>query len=138
MVYQFSRFDRESNRELWRWRSLVSLRVEWLAAWLKRDRDARSCYRAWLYVQVSSGDLITRDMLSWRDDRGAGMWRLRYYRASGGGYRLELTTPTGFLYAYGHSSVIPDVESEAWLIHDAGLEGSQVDVQRSCAVGRVF
>ena len=117
MVYQFSRFDRESNRELWRYRSPVSLRVEWLSAWLKRDRDARSCYRAWLYVQVSSGDLITRDMLSWRDDRGAGMC---------------------FLYAYGHSSVIPDVESEAWLIHDAGLEGSQVDVQRSCAVGRVF
>lgn len=27
---------------------------------------------------------------------------------------------------------------EAWLIHDAGLEGSQVDVQRSCAVGHVF
>lgn len=138
MVYQFSRFDRESNRELWRWRSPVSLRVEWLAAWLKRDRGARSGYRAWLYVRVSAGDLITRDMLLWRDDRGAGMWRLRYYRTSGVGYRLELTTPTGFLYAYGHSSVIPDVESEAWLIHDAGLEGSQVDVQRSCAVGHVF
>lgn len=61
MVYQFSRFDRESNRELWRYRSPVSLWVEWLAAWLKRDR-------AWLYVQVSSGDLITRDMLSWRDE----------------------------------------------------------------------
>lgn len=41
------------------------------------------------------------------------MWRLRYYRISGGGYRLELTTPTGFLYAYGHSSVIPDMELEA-------------------------
>lgn len=27
---------------------------------------------------------------------------------------------------------------EAWLIHDVGLEGSQVDVQRSCAVGHVF
>lgn len=51
------------------------------------------------------------------------MWRLRYYRISGGGYRLELTTPTGFLYAYGHSSVIPDMELEAWLIHDAGLQG---------------
>lgn len=63
------------------------------------------------------------------------MWRLRYYRISGGGYRLELTTPTGFSYAYGHSSVIPDMELEAWLIHDAGLEGSQVDVQRSCAIG---
>ena len=60
------------------------------------------------------------------------MWRLRYYRTSVGGYRLELTTPSGFLYAYGHSGVIPDVELEAWLIHDAGLEGSQVDVQRLC------
>lgn len=60
------------------------------------------------------------------------MWRLRYYRISVGGYRLELTTPAGFLYAYGHSSAIPDVELEAWLIHDAGLEGPQVDVQRSC------
>lgn len=36
MVYQFSRFDRESNRELWRYRSPVSLWVEWLAAWLER------------------------------------------------------------------------------------------------------
>lgn len=68
MVYQFSRFDREPNRELWRYRSPVSLWVEWFAAWLKRDRDARFGYRAWLYVQVSSGDLITRDMLSWRDE----------------------------------------------------------------------
>ena len=68
MVYQFSRFDRESNRELWRYRSPVSLWVEWLAAWLERDRDARLGYRAWLYVQVSSGELITRDMLSWRDE----------------------------------------------------------------------
>lgn len=58
MVYQFSRFDRESNRELWRWRSPVSLRVEWLAAWLKREHAARFGYRAWLYVQVSSGDMI--------------------------------------------------------------------------------
>mgnify|MGYP000000586284 FL=1 len=66
------------------------------------------------------------------------MWRLRYYRTSVGVYRLELTTPAGFLYAYGHSSAIPDVELEAWLIHDAGLEGPQVDVQRSCAVGHVF
>ncbi len=68
MVYQFSRFDREPNRELWRWRSPVSLRVEWLAAWLKRDRSARFGYRAWIYARVSSGDLITRDMLSWRDE----------------------------------------------------------------------
>ena len=68
MVSQFSRFDRESNRELWRWRSPVSLRVEWLSAWLERDHAARLGYRAWLYVQVSSGDLITRDMLSWRDE----------------------------------------------------------------------
>lgn len=68
MVYQFSRFDRESNRELWRYRSPVSLWVEWFAAWLERDRAARFGYRAWLYVQVSSGDLITRDMLSWRDE----------------------------------------------------------------------
>ena len=66
MVYQFSRFDRESNRELWRYRSPISLWVEWLAAWLERDRAAR--FGAWLYVQVSSGDLITRDMLSWRDE----------------------------------------------------------------------
>ena len=29
-------------------------------------KSARFGYRAWLYVQVSSGDLITRDMLSWR------------------------------------------------------------------------
>lgn len=65
------------------------------------------------------------------------MWRLCYHHAHDGGYRLELTTPAGFLYAYGHSRVIPDVELEAWLIHDAGLEGSQVDVQRSCAVGHV-
>ena len=68
MVYQFSRFDRESNRELWRYRSPVSLWVEWFAAWLERDRAARFGYRVWLYVQVSSGDLITRDMLSWRDE----------------------------------------------------------------------
>ena len=68
MVYQFSRFDRESNRELWRYHSPVSLRVEWLAAWLKRDHAARLSYRAWLYVQVSSGDMITRDLLSWRDE----------------------------------------------------------------------
>lgn len=68
MVYQFSRFDRESNRELWRYRSPVSLWVEWLSAWLERDRDARLGYRAWLYVQASSGDMITRDMLSWRDE----------------------------------------------------------------------
>lgn len=66
------------------------------------------------------------------------MWQLRYYRTSVGVYRLELTTPAGFLHAYGHSAVIPDAELEAWLIHDAGLEGSQVDVQRSCAVGHVF
>ena len=32
------------------------------------DREARLGYRAWLYVQVSSGDMITRDMLSWRDE----------------------------------------------------------------------
>ena len=68
MVYQFSRFDRESNRELWRYHSPVSLRVEWLAAWLKREHAARFGYRAWLYVQVSSGDMITRDLLSWRDE----------------------------------------------------------------------
>ena len=68
MVYQFSRFDRESNRELWRYRSPVSLWVEWLAAWLKRGRDARLGYRAGIYMRVSAGDLITRDMLSWRDE----------------------------------------------------------------------
>ena len=66
------------------------------------------------------------------------MWRLRYYRIFVGVYRIELTTPAGFLYAYDHSSVIPDVELEAWLILDAGLEGPQVDVRRSCAVGHVF
>ena len=68
MVYEFSRFDKSSNRDLWRYRSPVSLWVEWLAAWLERDRGARLGYRAWLYVQVSSGELITRDMLSWRDE----------------------------------------------------------------------
>lgn len=68
MVYEFSRFDKSSNRDLWRYRSPVSLWVEWLAAWLERDRGARLGYRAWLYVRVSSGELITRDMLSWRDE----------------------------------------------------------------------
>lgn len=58
------------------------------------------------------------------------MWRLCYHHAHDGGYRLELTTPDGFLYGYVHSKVMPDLEAEAWLIHDAGLEGSQVDVQR--------
>lgn len=67
-VYQFVCHDRVRDCDVWRYRSPVSLRVEWFAAWLKRARDARLGYRAWLYAQVSSGDLITRDMLSWRDE----------------------------------------------------------------------
>ena len=67
-VYQFVCHDRVRDCDVWRYRSPVSLRVGWLAAWLERDRAARLGYRAWLYVQVSSGDLITRDMLSWRDE----------------------------------------------------------------------
>lgn len=66
------------------------------------------------------------------------MWRLRYYHSHRGFYRLELTTPSGFMCGYTHSRMMPDLEAEAWLIHDAGLDGSQVDVQRSCAVGHVF
>lgn len=59
-VYQFVCHDRVRDCDVWRYRSPVSLWVEWLAA--------RLGYRAWLYVQVSSGDMITRDMLSWRDE----------------------------------------------------------------------
>lgn len=67
-VYRFVCHDRVRGCDVWRYRSPVSLWVEWLAAWLERDREARLGYRAWLYVQVSSGDMITCDMLSWRDE----------------------------------------------------------------------
>lgn len=41
-----------------------------LVQWCKDMRSAQIARRnrAWLYVQVSSGDMITRDMLSWRDE----------------------------------------------------------------------
>lgn len=47
-VYQFVCHDRVRDCDMWRYRSPVSLWVEWLTAWLERDREARVGYRAWL------------------------------------------------------------------------------------------
>lgn len=68
-VYQFVCHDRVRDCDVWRYRSPVSLWVEWFAAWLERDRDARFGYRAWLYWQVAhEGSLVTKDMLTLRDE----------------------------------------------------------------------
>lgn len=68
LFYEFRKFDRSTNREVYRYRGTFWLHWMWLKTFAMRDKSARFGYRAWLYVQVSSGDLITRDMLSWRDE----------------------------------------------------------------------
>lgn len=67
MFYEFSGFDREHNRELWRERSWWSLHCEWLRDLATRDQAACKGYKAWLYVRVRQGELLPADMLGFRD-----------------------------------------------------------------------
>lgn len=69
LFYEFCRFDRSTNREVYRYRGTFWLHWMWLKAFAMRDKSARFGYRAWLYWQVAhEGSLVTKDMLTWQDE----------------------------------------------------------------------
>ncbi|WP_368216732.1 hypothetical protein [Bifidobacterium pseudocatenulatum] len=69
LFYEFCKFDRSTNREVYRYRGTFWLHWMWLKAFAMRDKSARFGYRAWLYWQVAhEGSLVTKDMLTWQDE----------------------------------------------------------------------
>lgn len=67
-VYRYVGFDPDSNRERWRRVHWLRLRLEWLCDLLAGDRCAKAGYRAWLYCNVTEGDMCTYDMLDWNQE----------------------------------------------------------------------
>lgn len=65
-VYRFMFHDRMRDCDVWRYQSPLVLCCMWLRD-VARERVWLS-YRSWLYERVTSGDLITREFLTWHDE----------------------------------------------------------------------
>lgn len=68
MYYEFAGFDRTTNKEYWKPVSTVRLHLRWLHDWMKGYRCAQHGYEGWLYCSVTSGPLLPKECLSFRDE----------------------------------------------------------------------
>lgn len=66
--YLYAGFDPNTNTEFWEPVSTIRLHYLWMKDVFKDRHCARRGYGAWLYYSVTSGPLLPREFLSFRDE----------------------------------------------------------------------
>lgn len=64
-MYEFIDFDETSNREQWRFVPQPELEARWRRDVSQGDKCALKGFGAWLYCRVTSGPLLSAEMLDW-------------------------------------------------------------------------